>query len=88
MKPIILAAPFALIATFASAPSFADDRPPTAEERTRIEAALTANGYTSWGSIELDDDRVLEVDDARDAEGKEWDLDLDMQSLAIVKRDD
>ena len=88
MKPIILAAPLALIATFASAPALADDRPPTAEERTRIEAALTADGYTSWGSIELDDDRVWEVDDARDAEGKEWDLDLDMQSLAIVKRDD
>ncbi len=88
MKPIILAAPFALLATFSSAPAFADDRPPTAAERTRIEAALKANGYTAWGSIELDDERVWEVDDARDAEGKEWDLDLDMQSMAIVKRDD
>jgi hypothetical protein len=87
MKPIILAAPFALLTAFA-APAFAADRPPTAEERTRIEAALRAEGYTAWDSIELDDNRVWEVNDARDAEGKEWDLDLDMQSLAIVKRDD
>jgi hypothetical protein len=87
MKPIILAAPFALLTAFAAS-AFADDRPPTAEERTRIEAALRAEGYTAWNSIELDDNRVWEVDDARDAEGKEWDLDLDMQTLAIVKRDD
>lgn len=84
MKPIILAAPLALFATVA----FAQDRPPTADERTRIEAALKADGYQTWGTIELDDDRVWEVDDARDAEGREWDLELDMQSLAIVKRDD
>lgn len=84
MKSIILAAPLALFATVA----FAQDRAPTAEERTRIEAALKADGYTSWGSIELDDNRVWEVDDALDAQGKEWDLDLDMNSLAIVKRDD
>ena len=54
----------------------------------RIEAALTAEGYTSWGSIELDDNRVWEVDDAIDAEGKEWDLELDTQSLVISKKDD
>jgi hypothetical protein len=88
MKPIILAAPFSILAAFSSSPASADDRPPTAEERTRIEAALKADGYTSWGSIELDDNRVWEVDDAIDAQSKEWDLDLDMQSLAIVKRDD
>ncbi len=85
MKHLILAAPFVL---FAAAPAFADDRPPAPDERVRIEAALRAEGYTSWGSIELDDNRAWEVDDAIDAEGKEWDLELDTQSLVISKKDD
>ena len=85
MKTLILAAPFLLLA---AAPAFAEDRPPTADERARIEAALKTEGYTSWGSIELDDNRVWEVDDAIDAEGKEWDLELDVESLVVSKKDD
>ena len=85
MKQLILAIPFALAA---AGPAFADDRAPTAEERTRIEAALRADGYTSWGSIELDDDRVWEVDDAIDVENREWDLELDIQTLTVTKKDD
>lgn len=85
MKPLILAA---ALAGLAAAPALADDRAPTADERARIEAALKADGYTSWGSIELDDDKTWEVDDAIDAEGREWDLDLDVQALNVVKRDD
>ncbi|SMH41453.1 PepSY domain-containing protein [Mesorhizobium australicum] len=85
MKHLILAAPFVLLV---ATPALADDRPPTPDERVRIEAALRGEGYTSWGSIELDDNRVWEVDDAIDDEGKEWDLELDTQSLAISKKDD
>jgi hypothetical protein len=67
-----------------SAPAFAD-RAPTPEERTRIEAAVRAAGYTSWEEIELDDG-LWEVDDAVDADGKQWDLKLDPKSMTIVKR--
>ena len=72
----------------AASPALAEDRDPTPEERTKIEAALKAEGFASWGDIELDDNRVWEVDDARHSDGKEYDLDLDPQSLAIIKRDD
>lgn len=67
-----------------AAPAWAD-RPPTAEERTRIEAAIRAAGFKSWEEIELDDG-VWEVDDAIDADGKEWDLKLDPKTMAIIKR--
>ena len=85
LKTTILAA---ALVTLAAASAFAEDRPPTAQERARVEAALRADGYTAWGEIELDDGRVWEVDDAVDAEGREWDLELDVQSLVISKRDD
>jgi len=61
------------------------DRAPTPEERTRIEAAVREAGYRSWEEIELDDG-LWEVDDAVDAEGKQWDLKLDPKTMAIVKR--
>jgi hypothetical protein len=67
-----------------SVPALAD-RAPTPEERTRIEAAVRAAGYTSWEEIELDDG-VWEVDDAVDAEGKQWDLKLDPKTMTIIKR--
>ena len=70
-----------------SAPALADDRAPTAEERTKIEAALKAEGFQSWGDIELDDDRAWDVDDARHSDGKEYDLELDKTTFAITKRD-
>lgn len=85
MKQLILAVPFAMAV---AAPALADDRAPTVEERTRIEAALRADGYTSWGSIELDDNRVWEVDDAIDVENREWDLELEMETLTVTKKDD
>ena len=64
------------------------DRDPTPEERTRIEAALTAEGFTRWEDIELEDDgSVWEVDDAVGADGREYDLELHPDTLAILKRD-
>ncbi|MBC7282144.1 PepSY domain-containing protein [Hoeflea sp.] len=71
-----------------TAPAFANDRAPTAEERASIEAALTAEGFTSWGEIELDDDKVWDVDDAIHSDGKEYDLELDKTTFAITGRDE
>jgi hypothetical protein len=85
LKTTILAA---ALVTLAAAPAFAEDRPPTADERVRVEAALRADGYTAWGEIQLDDGRAWKVDDAVDAEGREWNLDLEVGSLVISKRDD
>ncbi|MBY0135069.1 PepSY domain-containing protein [Paracoccus yeei] len=73
---------------FAVAPlsvAFAQDRAPTAEERTQIEQVLKAEGFTSWEEIELDDG-VWEVDDAIGADGQKQDLKLD-QAFAITERE-
>ena len=67
----------------------ADDRPPTAEERTQIEKTLPDAGYTTWEEIEFDDG-MWEVDDARkEGDTREFDLKLDPQTYKIVvKRPD
>ncbi len=46
---------------------------------------LKQEGFTKWKEIELDDG-MIEVDDAIDANGKQFDLHLDPKTLAIVKR--
>lgn len=79
------------IALLATAPlsgaAFADDRAPTSEERAKIEEVLKAEGFTSWGEIELDDGKVWEVDDAIHSDGREYDLELDPATYAITNRD-
>jgi len=80
---LVLAAMLSTVAMTA----VADDRKPTPEERAKIEAALKAEGFTSWGEIELDDDKVWEVDDAKHSDGKEYDLELDPETLAITDKD-
>jgi len=72
---------FGLIA----APALATDRPPNAQERTAIEKVLRDQAFVSWEEIEFDDG-LWEVDDARTADGKEYDLKLDPKTLRIVKR--
>ncbi|WP_264049569.1 PepSY domain-containing protein [Methylobacterium flocculans] len=62
------------------------DRAPTPEEQTRIEAVLKQEGFTKWKKIEVEDDEI-EVDDAIDANGKQFDLELDPKTFAIVKRE-
>lgn len=65
-----------------------DDRHPTAEERAAIEAKLSALGYVSWEEIEMERHRkVWEVEDARTADGAEWDLELDPATLEVVHQD-
>ena len=61
------------------------DRAPTPEELTKIEAVLKQEGFTKWKKIEVEDDEA-EVDDAIDASGKQFDLDLDPKTFAITKR--
>ncbi len=61
------------------------DRAPTPEERSRIESVLRAEGFSRWDDIELDDG-VWEVDDAVGPDGREYDLKLDPNTLAILER--
>jgi hypothetical protein len=61
--------------------------PPSAEERTQIESALKAEGFTSWGKIELDDDGYWEVDDAIGPDGKRFDVDLGKSDFKILKKE-
>ncbi|PWL17440.1 hypothetical protein DKP76_11725 [Falsochrobactrum shanghaiense] len=73
------------VAVLASSVALAD-RHPNAEERQKIDAALTAAGYSSWGEVELDD-KVWEVDDARHSDGQRYDLKLDPATLEIIKKE-
>lgn len=73
-----------LAASAAFAPALAD-RPPTPDERVKIEGALKDAGFTTWKSIELDDGR-WEVDDAIGTDGQKYDLKLSPQSLEIISR--
>lgn len=84
-----------LVAVTMSAPALAKDRPPTKTERAAIEQQLRSLGYTSWDSIEFDDDRPhhkpkWEVDDARKGNGPRYDVDLEPRTLKVIreKRDD
>jgi hypothetical protein len=73
-----------MAALFYSAPAVAD-RAPTPDERAKIEAVLKVSGFTSWEEIEFDDG-YWEVDDARGADGVEYDLKLDPKSFEIVRK--
>ena len=48
------------------------------------EAALKAQGYTTWKSIVLDNG-TWEVDDAINAEGKQFDLRIDAKTLKTTQ---
>ena len=48
------------------------------------EAALKAQGYTTWKSIVLDNG-TWEVDDAINAEGKQFDLRMDAKTLKTTQ---
>ena len=47
---------------------------------------LKKEGFTKWKRIEVEDDEV-EVDNAIDAAGKQFDLELDPKTFAITKRE-
>ncbi len=60
------------------------DRAVTDQERTQLVAAMQAQGCTG-GEMEFDDGK-FEVDDARCADGKQYDLDFDA-SFKLIKKD-
>lgn len=75
---------FAIVAVMAvTASATLADRPVTEEERAKLVAALQAEGCTG-GKMEFDDGK-FEVDDARCADGKEYDLDFDRDFKLIKK---
>jgi hypothetical protein len=64
------------------------DRPPTPEERSRIETVLRNEGFTDWGAIALDDeDGVWDVDDAYASDGHRYGLRLHPNTFAIIQRE-
>ncbi len=67
-----------------SGPAFADEKLPP-DQQAKVEDILKKEGFTKWDEIELDDG-MIEVDDAIDANGKQFDLKLDPKTLEIVKR--
>ncbi|MGU3537822.1 PepSY domain-containing protein [Methylobacterium sp. A54F] len=67
-----------------SGAAYADEKLPP-DQQAKVEAMLKQEGFTKWKEIELDDG-MIEVDDAVDAQGKQFDLKLDPKTLAIVKR--
>jgi len=70
---------------FGTASAVLADRPPNAEERSRIENVLRTQGFTRWDNIELDDE-LWEIDDAVAADGRKYDLKLNPSTLEIVER--
>lgn len=73
-----------VVATAFCGAARADEKLPP-EQQAKVEAMLKQEGFTKWKEIELDDG-MIEVDDAVDAAGKQFDLKLDPKTLAIVKR--
>ena len=73
------------MAALTATPAFAD-RPVTSEERAKLVALLEAEGCTG-GEMEFDDDKY-EVDDARCADGREWDFEFDRDFRLISKEED
>ncbi len=74
------------IGIFIAGPALAD-RKPTHAERSQIESRLRQLGFKSWEDIELDDDSVWEVDDARMHNGHKYDLKLQHRTLKVLERD-
>lgn len=81
--PVIAAT--AMLAGFSGA-ALADGRAPTAEEQASIETALKGHGFSTWGKVEFDDGK-WEVDNAKHADGKLYDVDLAKADLAILKKE-
>ena len=72
------------LATAFAGSAYADQKLPP-DQQAKVEEKLKAEGFTKWKEIELDDGHI-EVDDAVDASGKQFDLHLDKDTLAITKR--
>ena len=82
-KMIATAGALVLAATLAT-PALAGERRPNGAERAELAAILSAAGFTSWQKIERDDGK-WEVDNARHANGRVYDVDI--RGGAIVKKE-
>jgi hypothetical protein len=76
---------FALMAALA-APAIAkkDPRPPSPEQRVKIERALKSQGFVRWSGIRTDDDGP-EVDSAWDRQGRRFELKLHPRTLKVIR---
>jgi hypothetical protein len=52
----------------------------------RIGKALTEMGYKSHGELEIEGSRV-EVDDAMDAQGNRYEIELDAKTLELIRKE-
>lgn len=77
-------AAFAIGFALLSGPVLADEKLPP-DQQAKVEDILKKEGFTKWKEIELDDG-MIEVDDAIDANGKQFDLKLDPKTMEIVNR--
>ncbi len=83
MRMIILAS---TILVLTASVAFADKRPLTDQERARLTEAVTAQGC-SGGKMKFDDGK-FEVDNAKCADGKEYELEFDTEFKLIKKEVD
>lgn len=72
-----------IVAAMIALPVHADEEAGP-EDRARIAEALRAAGYDSFEEVEFDDG-VWEVDDAVGSDGREYDLELDPDTLEIIR---
>ena len=72
-----------IVAAMLALPVHADEEAGP-EDRARIAEALRAAGYESFEEVEFDDG-VWEVDDAVGSDGREYDLELDPDTLEIIR---
>jgi hypothetical protein len=84
MQKFMLTLGLSAMAAAAFATAASADRKPTPGERAHVSGILSANGFTAWKKIELDDGK-WEVDDARHANGRVYDVDI--RGGVIVKKD-
>jgi hypothetical protein len=82
MRTLIIPAAIVLLGI---PPVLADDRPVTDEERTKLVAAVAAEGCEG-GTLKFDDDNHYEVDDARCSDGRRYDLEFDT-SFKLIKKE-
>lgn len=83
MRTVLVAA--AAIAVAGLGYAQADERMPTSDELAKIEKVLKSAGYVSWDEIELERGG-WEIDDARDADGNQYDLMLNPDTLEIISK--
>jgi len=72
-----------IVFALATMPAFTASAP----DKAKVEAALKAQGFTSWESI-VWHKGTWEVDDAIDSKGKHFDLKIDATTLKIISKEE